>query len=87
VGIVFNQEVVLTGTIINRFRLLLAEKEMREKRHIPLTEVKRQTGIAWTTLQSWANNDVTRFDAPVIAALCDFLDCEVGDLIQYNKDE
>jgi putative transcriptional regulator len=72
----------MTSRIINRFRILLAEKETREKRHIPLTEVQRETGIAWTTLQAWANNEVQRFDAPVIAALCEYLGCEVGELLK-----
>lgn len=71
----------MTSSITNRFRILLAEKETREQRHIPLTEVQRDTGIAWTTLQAWANNSLQRFDAPVIAALCDYLGCEVGDLL------
>lgn len=65
----------------NHFRLLLAQKETREKRHITLKEVQRETGIAWTTLQHWANNNVTRFDVPVITALCGYLECEVGDLL------
>jgi putative transcriptional regulator len=72
--------------IVNRFRILLAEKETREKRHIPLTEVQRETGIAWTTLQAWANNEVQRFDAPVMAALCEYLGCEVGDLLRVRND-
>ena len=75
----------MPAQVSNRFRLLLAEKETREKRHIPLKEVQRVTGMAWTTLQHWANNDVTRFDVPVIAALCEYLECEVGDLLVLEQ--
>ena len=56
-----------------------------ERRNISLKEVQRETGIAWTTLQSWANNKVTRYDAPVIKALCDYLNCWVGELIVYDR--
>ena len=56
----------MPGKFINRLRVLLAQKAETEKRNITLKEVQRETGIAWTTLQSWANNDVTRYDAPVI---------------------
>jgi putative transcriptional regulator len=77
----------MPGKIVNRFRVLLAEKAEKEQKNIPLKEVERQTGITWTTLQSWANNKVTRFDAPVIIALCDYLECEVGDLLVYRKEE
>jgi putative transcriptional regulator len=72
--------------VVNRFRLLLAEKAQKGRRNIPLTEVERETNISWKTLQGWANNQVTRYDAPVIEALCEFLDCEVGDLIIYERD-
>ena len=73
-------------TIINRFRVLLAEKEQREKRRIPLTEVAKETQISWKTLQGWANNDVSRFDAEKIEALCNYLDCNIGDLLVYEKE-
>ena len=76
----------MPGKIVNKFRVLLAEKAEKEQKNIPLKEVQRQTGITWTTLQSWANNKVTRFDAPVIAALCIFLECEVGDLLVYRRE-
>ena len=72
--------------IYNKFRVLLAEKAEKEQRNIPLKEVERKTGITWTTLQSWANNKVSRFDEPVIIALCDFLECEVGDLLVYRRE-
>ncbi len=68
-------------TISNRFGILLAEKIANEKRNISLSEVARETGIARKTLQSWANNNVSRFDAPVIEALCEYLECEPGNLI------
>ena len=68
-------------TINNRFGVLLAEKSAKEKHRIPLTEVAEQTGITWKTLQAWANNTVTRYDAPVIDALCTFMQCTPGDLI------
>ena len=75
----------MPGKLYNRLRVLLAQKAEYEKRNISLKEVQRGTGIAWTTLQSWANNDVTRYDALVIIKLCDYLDCELGDLIVYEK--
>ena len=75
----------MPGIIKNRFRVLLAEKAGKEQRNIPLKEVQRKTDIAWTTLQSWANNKVSRFDAQVIIDLCDYLDCDIGDLIIYER--
>ena len=76
----------MTGKITNRFRILVAEKATREKHSIAINDVQRETGIAWSTLNAWANNQVTRYDAPVIRALCDYFACEVGDLIVYEKE-
>lgn len=70
----------------NRFAVLLAEKSMREKRRISVAEVSRGTGITQRTLMQWAHNTVTRFDAPVISALCAYFNCSVGDLLEYAPD-
>lgn len=76
----------MTGKVYNRFRVLLAQKAEKEQRNISLKEVQRETSIAWSTLQSWANNKVTRFDIPLIVALCDYLNCDIGDLIMYERE-
>ena len=76
----------MPGKLYNRFRVLIAIKAETEKCNISLKEVQRVTEIAWTTLQSWANNDVTRYDAPVIIKLCDYLNCELKDLIVYERE-
>ncbi len=72
--------------INSRFGILLAEKEARLKRNIPLVELERETGITRKTLQQWANNKVTRFDSVVLVALCKYFDCEVCDLIVYEAE-
>lgn len=68
-------------TISNRFGVLLAEKSIAEKRNISVSEVARESGISRKTLQGWANNTVTRYDTPVLEALCKYFGCEPGDLI------
>jgi len=74
-------------TINNRFGVLLAEKRAREKRNISFVEVARETGIHRKTLLAWANNSVSRFDAPVINALCSYFDCQPGALFEYVPDQ
>ena len=77
----------MTGNISNRFRVLLAHKAETEKRNISLAEVQREIKIPWTSLQKWANNNVTRFDSSVIIKLCDYLNCEINDLIVYDREK
>ncbi len=75
----------MPGKIGNHFRILPAQKATKQQQNIDLVDVQRETGIAWSTLNSWANNQLTRYDAPVIKALCEYFDCQVGDLLVYEK--
>ncbi len=69
--------------IDNRFGILLAEKRMKAKRKISLTEVHEETGISRPTLQAWENNTVTRFDVSIIEALCQYFGVRLSDLLEY----
>ena len=67
--------------VVNRFAELLAAKARREDRRITIQDVVEETGLARGTVDNYTHNTVSRFDAPVIKALCDYLGCEPGDLI------
>lgn len=71
-------------TLVNRFWDLLHTKEAAEHRNISISEVARKTGIARKTLQAWAAGKITRYDAPVIEALCKYFACSVGELIVHE---
>ena len=66
---------IMTGQVLNRFRILLAEKEYRDRQKYSYVEIQTRTGIAVSTLSNWATNKTKRYDAVTIAALCEFLDC------------
>ena len=68
--------------INNRLSLLIAEKRIQARRTISIAEIAQDTGIARKTLMAWANNTVTRFDAPVIEALCRYFNVKPGDLFE-----
>lgn len=71
----------------NRFSILLGEKRMREKRNIPLTEIAENTGISYPTLLAWANNQVTRYDVPVINALAKYFGIkDINELLEYVEE-
>lgn len=74
-------------TINNRFAVLLAEKQVKERRNIPLAEVAEDTGISRRALYAWENNDVHRFDDVIINALCRYFGIKPGDLFEYIEDE
>lgn len=71
------------GTIRNRFKIALAEKETREGRRYTYLEIQAATGIATSTLTDWARGRTKYFSADTLAGLCAFLDCLPGDLLEY----
>jgi putative transcriptional regulator len=73
----------MNAPVNNNFGLLLAEKQKREDRFVPLLEVSKETGIARRTLYAWANNTVTRFDGDVIEKLCSYFGVGLSDLLEY----
>ena len=74
-------------SINNKFAVLLAEKQVKERRNIPLAEVAESTGVSRRALYAWENNDVHRFDDVVINALCRYFGIKPGDLFEYIEDD
>jgi putative transcriptional regulator len=72
--------------INNRFAVLLAQKQITERRNIPLAEVAEATGISRRALYAWENNKVNRFDVPIINALCKYFGVQPGELFEYVED-
>ncbi len=73
--------------VTNNFAELLNEKQIKEKRYIPLAEVAKETGISRRAIYAWENNTITRFDMSVIDALCKYFDIEPGALFRYTKND
>ena len=48
-------------------------------------DVTEATGISAATLSRWMSKQVTRFDAETIQALCEYFQCEVGELILLDE--
>ena len=38
-------------------------------------------------LNNYCNNKVSRIDLPVLARLCDYLECDIGDILRYERDK
>lgn len=66
---------------------LLSHRQMQEKRKISYREIARATGLPTSTISRMARDEVTRFDAETLSALCAYFDCKLGELLVYEKDE
>ena len=73
--------------IQNRLKVLLAEKELREERKLTYRLVAQETGLAIGTLTEYMTQRVRRFDKTTLETLCNYLSCDVGDLLGYSPDQ
>lgn len=75
----------MASTLKNRFLYLMTEKERQLGRNISYTEIAKATGVSVGVISRWANNEVDRFDRPIIEKLCDYFDCDLGDLLYLER--
>ena len=73
--------------VVNRFKILLKRKERKERRKIILKEVAEALGVTPSTVWLYSANRTTRFDGRVVAAMCEYFNCKVGDLLVLEEKE
>lgn len=71
----------------NRLLILLQEKGAKQGERITQKDLAMATGITEATLSNWIKGKVDRFDAKVIDAICEYFDCQVGDLLEYIREK
>jgi len=65
----------------NRLSELVAQKERWEGRKITNAVIAEETGLGINTVSHWMNNSVEGYKSKAILALCEWLSCEVKDLL------
>lgn len=64
-------------------KIVITLEEYRVKHGISKYAIIKNCGVSATQLNSYCGNKVTRIDLPVLARICDFLHCEIGDILSY----
>jgi DNA-binding Xre family transcriptional regulator len=70
----------------SRLRVLMAEKSVREKRRITLVTVADETQLSRPTIIKLARDEIPQIKGEVIAKVCVYFGCTVGDLLYVEKD-
>ena len=65
----------------SRMRVLMAEKGLREKRRITLIIVAEETDLSKPTVMKMARDEVAQIKGETVATLCEYFECNVGDLL------
>lgn len=66
--------------IFCNLRVLMAE------RNVNIREVSEETGLSRTTISNLMNNQVGGIQYKTLIKLCEFLDCDVDDIIKFLKE-
>ncbi len=67
------------GKIILRLDRMMVERKMS------LNELAARVGISNVNMSKIKNNRVTAIRFSTLAAICDALNCEAGDILEYQK--
>ena len=68
------------GKIVLRLDRMMVERKMS------LNELADRVGISNVNLSKIKKNKVTAVRFTSLAAICEALDCEAGDILEYQKD-
>ncbi len=58
-----------------------------KSRNITRYRVAEDTGIKYQLIDNYYKNKLVRYDSYILNKLCEYLDCDICDLIEYVKDE
>ncbi len=68
----------------SHLKVLVAQKELREKRRIGIRTIVDETGAARSAVQRLLNNTIREVPLEALAALCEWVPCEPGDILRLE---
>ena len=68
-------------------KIVLHLDRMMVERKMSLNELAERVGISNVNLSKIKNNKVTAIRFSTLAAICDVLECETGDILEYQKEQ
>jgi putative transcriptional regulator len=72
-------------TVNSRLKVLVAERSLRERRQLGIRTIAAEAGVSVSTVQRLMNNTMRRVPLDDLAALCAYLNCEVGDILRADE--
>ncbi|MBQ3012254.1 MAG: helix-turn-helix transcriptional regulator [Clostridia bacterium] len=58
-----------------------------EKCGITRYELSKRTGIIYHTIDSYYKNQVVRYDSYILNKICEALNCNISDIIEYKLEK
>ncbi len=72
-------------------RIIITLDEYRKEKGISKYKICRACNLQQTQLNAYCNNKLSRVDLDVLTRICDYLQCDLSDILKYvpenSKDE
>lgn len=68
-------------------KIVITLEQYRKEHGISKYKIIKNCGVSATQLNCYCKNQITRVDLPVLARICDYLQCSIGDILEYVPDE
>lgn len=75
--------IVLWDTEFGKIKCKL--KKVMKNMNINIYQLERISGIKYDVLKRYCNDYIVRYDSNVLAKLCFSLNCEISELLQYER--
>lgn len=74
------------ATISSKLADLVANQEIREKRALSVRIICEESGASRSIVEGLFKNTMRRVPLEDLAALCQYLDCEIEDILKLSRD-
>lgn len=76
--------------VLSRLKVLIAERNLERirqgERPFTIERISRETGLSESTITGMTTNRTRRADYGTINTLCNYFECEPGDLFEFTRD-
>ncbi len=81
------ESTTMTNSVVrSRLKELVTKKEIELGRRIKQNEIAEQTGLNPNTISRWMTSQpMARIETEPAIKLCEWLDCELGDLMYIDR--
>ena len=69
----------------SHLRVLVAQKELREKRNLSIRTIVRESGASRSAVQMLLTNTMKNVPLDDLAMLCSWLPAEAGDILRFEE--
>ena len=66
-------------------KVSLTLKEFMKEKHITRNKLSSQTGSNYNVIDRYYKNNISKVDLDVLARICFVLNCNISDIITYEK--